>query len=303
MAAMALSARARWLVILFVVILDAIGLAHFGMHLSVAGLSSGIGALIVFSALAAVYTYWRPDERIANLAECAAQIISLFAACGAFSYLVTATALPLVDARLSAIDRALGFDWLAWFTWVHHHKLLNLVLIGSYFSAMPQIVLITCYLALSGQVEHTREIIWTMMLSLLLIIPISGLLPAESAWVYYDVTSMVDAVHMPDFTALRHGQLRDLDLRHLEGLITFPSFHATLAVIFVYVMRGRRVALTVAAVLNAVMLVSVLTAGGHYLVDVIAGIAVAAAAMWLTTQIEAMLQRRAQPAPIASAAE
>ena len=175
--------------------------------------------------------------------------------------------------------------------------------LGAYFSAMPQIVLITCYLALTGQAERTREIIWTMMLSLLVIIPISGLLPAESAWVYYDVTSMVNAAHMPDFTALRDGQLRNLDLRHLEGLITFPSFHATLAILFVYVTRGRRIALTVTALLNAVMLVSVLTAGGHYLVDVIAGIAVAAAAMWLTTQIEAMLQRRAHPAPIASAAE
>jgi membrane-associated phospholipid phosphatase len=44
------------------------------------------------------------------------------------------------------------------------------------------------------------------------------------------------------------------------------------------------------------------TEGGHFLVDVIAGAAVAAAALWLTAQIEALLDRR-QPAAAASPAE
>jgi membrane-associated phospholipid phosphatase len=296
------SARARWLVILLIIIVDGIGLVHFGMHLSLAGLSSGAGALIVFATLAAFYTYKRPDDRIVDVAHSAAQLIAVFAVSGAFSYLITATALPLIDEKLSAVDGALGFDWLRWFTWVNHHKLLNLILVAAYASAMPQLVIITCYLALSGQPERTREVIWTVMLSLLVIVPLSGLLPAESAWVYYGVTSLVDAVHMPDFTALRDGRLLVLDLRHLEGLITFPSFHATLAVLFIYVTRGRRIPLVIAAVINAVMLVSVLTVGGHYLIDVVAGVAVAAAAIWATAQIEAQLKQR-YPTAAASAAE
>lgn len=300
---MSLSARARWLVIVLILALDGLGLAHYGMRLALVGLASGAGALVVFAAIAAIYSYWRPDERIVDLAHCAAQLIALFAATGAFSYVVTAAGLPLANGAIAAADRALGFDWLSWFGWVEQHPALRLVLQIVYPSAIAQMVMIACYLSLGGQPERSRELVWTIMLSLLVIVPLSGLLPVESAWIYYGVGAFFDAASIADFDRLRSGQLHDLDLRQLQGIISFPSFHTSLGVLFAYVVRKRRLILLPAALLNVAMIVSVLTEGGHFLVDVIAGAGVAAAAIWATAHIEAMLRHAHPAAATASAAE
>lgn len=70
--------------------------------------------------------------------------------------------------------------------------------------------------------------------------------------------------------------LKPFLIEHPEGLVTFPSFHTALAVIFAYSMRGiRYIALPVYA-LNAMLILATLPQGGHYLVDVVAGLAVAA---------------------------
>ena len=299
---MSSSARARWLVILLIVILDGIGLAHDGLRLAPIGLASGAGALVVFGTLAAIYTYWRPDERIVDLAQCAAQLIALFAATGCFSYVVTATNLPLANDAIADADRALGFDWLRWFGWVEQHPALRLVLRLAYSSVTPQMVLIACYLSLTGQPARSREFVWTIMLSLLIIVPLSGLLPVESAWLYYNVGRFFDAASVADFDRLRLGQLHDIDLRQLQGIISFPSFHTCLGLLFAYVVRKRRSILTPVALLNTAMILAVLTEGGHFLVDMIAGAAVAAAAAWLATRIEALLDRR-RPAAATAPAE
>lgn len=299
---MSSNARARWLAIFLIVFLDGVGLARDGLHLAPIGLASGAAALCVFGALAAIYTYWRPDERIVDLAQCAAQLITLFAATGCFSYVVTAANVPLANDAVATADRALGFDWLRWFGWVEQHPTLRLALQLAYPSAIAQMVLIACYLSLTGQPARSRELVWTIMLSLLIIVPLSGLLPVESAWLYYNVGASFDAASVADFDRLRAGQLHDVDLRQLQGIISFPSFHTCLGLLFPYVVRKRRRVLLPVALLNAVMILAVPTEGGHFLVDVIAGAGVAAVAAWLAAQIDVLLDRR-QPAAATSPAE
>jgi len=66
--------------------------------------------------------------------------------------------------------------------------------------------------------------------------------------------------------------MRDIPLHRMQGLISIPSLHAAMAVLLVHAMRGTRL-LPVFAVLNVAMLVSTPLDGGHYLVDVLAGVA------------------------------
>jgi hypothetical protein len=279
----------RWLIIGALAAVDMAGLRLTNMHLEAEGLLKLGVALLALFAIGVVYTRWRPVERLADLAQTAAQLMAFFAAVGVFSYLVSASAAPLVDDTLAAADRAIGFDWPAWFSWVHDRWIVAFVLKAAYFSATPQLALIPIYLALSGQPQRNARLIWELMLSLALIVPLSGLLPAASAWVHYAVTDLIPAVHMPDFTALRSGTMREISLARMEGLITFPSFHTTLAVLFIAALRRHRLALAIGAVVNGLMLVSIPSEGGHYLVDVIAGAAVAAAAIWVAARIEARL--------------
>lgn len=294
---LSLSIRVRWFIILALAAADAAGLRLTGMHLEPSGVLKLGAALAAFSALALVYTRWRPRERLVDLAQTAAQLMAFFAAIGTASYLVTASALPLVDDALAAADRVTGFDWLHWFIWVHERRIVALVLKLAYVSATPQLALIPIYLALSGQAERNSRLIWELMLSLALIVPLSASFPAASAWVHYAVTDLIPAVHMPDFTALRSGTMREIDLSRMEGLITFPSFHTTLAVLFVAALRKHRLALVIGGVVNGLMLLSIPSEGGHYLVDVIAGALIAAvairAAAWIEQRLSAPMPRAA----------
>ncbi len=53
-----------------------------------------------------------------------------------------------------------------------------------------------------------------------------------------------------------------------------PSFHVMLALLLAYAVRHVRDEFPVTVVLNAVMIMSTSTQGGHYLADVIAGIVI-----------------------------
>lgn len=300
---MSRSERARWLVIAAVAAIDAVGLWRAGIVLGLSGLARVSAVLALLAGLAIFYARRRRDERILDLIHCAAQVIALFAVGGLFSYLLTTTSLPLVDDGLIRADRLLGFDWPTWLGWVWRHPALRDLLHVAYFSAMPQIVAITIYLSLSGQPERNAEFVWTMLSSILAVVIVSALLPAVGALAYYDATRFVQPVHLPDFMALREGRLHFVDLMQLEGLITFPSFHTTLGVLFVYVLRGRRGLFMAAAALNAAMILAVPIEGGHYLVDVIGGAAAGLAAIWVTARLELMLEASAPAAAPAVAGE
>jgi membrane-associated phospholipid phosphatase len=292
------SARMRWLIIVALVTVDAVGLTHSGMRLDALGLGRGVASILFLVALAAFYTFKRPDPRVVDLAHTGAQLLAFFAVSGVMSYLITSTTLPLVDQEFAAADHALGFDWPAWFAGLQQFPWLLVVLKLAYMSALTQLIAITVYLALSGQAERNAEFFWSIILSLLVILPISGLLPAAGAFAYYDVTRLTGGAPPPNFVieflAVRAGALHVLDLTRMEGLISFPSFHTALGVLFVYALRGRTIVFGSAALLNVLMILAVPSEGGHYLVDVISGAAVAALAIWGAHQIEARL--RALPA-------
>jgi membrane-associated phospholipid phosphatase len=98
--------------------------------------------------------------------------------------------------------------------------------------------------------------------------------------------------YIPALEALRAGTLDTLVWNKLEGIIQFPSFHAALAVIFTYAARHRWWTLIPFAALNALMLAATPPIGGHYLVDTLAGLAVAVVAI--------AVSRRLQPASVSA---
>jgi membrane-associated phospholipid phosphatase len=64
-------------------------------------------------------------------------------------------------------------------------------------------------------------------------------------------------------------------LDDLEGLITFPSFHTTNAILFAWALWPVRYLQVPILVLNALMVASTPTAGSHYFSDIVGGTAVA----------------------------
>ncbi len=91
---------------------------------------------------------------------------------------------------------------------------------------------------------------------------------------------------------IRAGLWTTLDFNKVDGIVTFPSFHAALAVVFPFAVRRVRWALTIMAPLNALMLLSTPTVGGHYLADTVAGVLLALISIALTTAIRRGIERK-----------
>lgn len=75
------------------------------------------------------------------------------------------------------------------------------------------------------------------------------------------------------FFDLRSNSAHVMPLDHPQGLVSMPSLHAADAVLLTYAVRHLRKLFPLSIVLNGTMIYSALFFGGHYLCDIIAGIA------------------------------
>ncbi len=120
------------------------------------------------------------------------------------------------------------------------------------------------------------------------IIPVAGPFSAFGniklpAACFSDVTAFAGTVQ---YLQLRNHALHSIDFTAISGLIAFPSYHATAAILLTYFMRRIPVLFICTAVINAAMIAAIPVVGGHYLIDVLAGIAVAAATIWIVERLD-----------------
>jgi membrane-associated phospholipid phosphatase len=74
---------------------------------------------------------------------------------------------------------------------------------------------------------------------------------------------------------LREGRFHDLNLFAPVGIISMPSFHATGAVLTAIALWPVRHLRWPVAIYESVMVAATVPMGAHYLVDVVAGVALA----------------------------
>lgn len=278
-------ANVLWIIIAVIVAIDAIWLPLSGITITL-GPAFLIG-LTTLAALHLVYTRARPHKRIAAFALTSLQLV-VFTVAGTFLvYLTVTSKFPLIDRYLVAADAVMGFHWLPFFNWVKDHPAADRAFGIAYDSAIFQIFVLLIVLNATGRLERAREFTWVFILTLLACVILAWLFPAESAWVYFGATDRVDAYHVADFTALRAGKMTEIILTKTNGLITFPSFHAALGLILIIASR-RTFLFSVFLPLNLMMIVSAITSGGHYLVDIIAGLALVPIAILMWWKLKRM---------------
>ena len=141
-------------------------------------------------------------------------------------------------------------------------------------------------LAFTGRHVWLRVYTLAFLFAALTTIAISAVLPAVGVWPHYglaggEAPTLVPTVSTswPVFFGLRDGSFRALVAVGSEGIITFPSLHAALAVVLIAavwpVARLRWAIFTV----NAVMLAATPIDGSHYFIDVWAGVVIAAVSL------------------------
>jgi membrane-associated phospholipid phosphatase len=229
------------------------------------------------------YRVWRADPRLASALNSTAQVVA-FAAVGApLSYLAASANLPLCDDVLDAIDRAVGLDWTAMLKWMNGAPATFIALRAVYLSLALQMTTVVLCLAFTGHLIWLRVYTLAFLLATLASIAVSALLPAVGVWPFYGLT-VTDSPHVlptvssswPVFYGLRDGTWRALVAVGAEGIITFPSLHAALAVIVAAALWQLARLRWLFVAINAAMLIATPIDGSHYFVDVLAGVGLAA---------------------------
>jgi hypothetical protein len=234
-------------------------------------------------------------RRMATAATMLALWLAWMFAGAVLSYLAASFAMPLQDAALSALDARMGFDWLQWHRFVESIPPLDNLLRIAYFSMLPQVVLSIFPLSHADRREEREHFWWSTMTAMIITCAVSGLLPALCAWDYYRTSQHLN-IHIPDLVALRDGTLGVVTITKLKGIVTFPSFHAAMAILLTYPYRSFR-AFPLVVAWNILMLLSIPKHGGHYLVDILAGILVAAVSIQVVRSLRSRAMARKRPAP------
>jgi hypothetical protein len=279
--------RELWIALALVAALDlawsrAIGLqvvgwvAPFRSLLPFLVLALGAAWLMRRRAGAAERPVDRLYRRTGGLAHDWALLTAFVVVVGPLSYLSATPGRPLMDTGLAALDAALGFDWPSW---LRLTRPVTPVLDLAYVSLFPQGAASVVLFALVGRSRRTAEMLAVGLVAALLTTAIAAVFPAEGAAVHFGLLDRARASWIPDLAGLRDGSLRVINIARMDGIVTFPSFHTALGVIFAYAHRGIRWVSPASLALNTLLVISVPSVGSHYLVDVIAGIAVATAAI------------------------
>ncbi|HVV39813.1 MAG TPA: phosphatase PAP2 family protein [Nitrobacter sp.] len=169
----------------------------------------------------------------------------------------------------------MGLDWLTWVRWVDRHPAIGGLLAAAYHTMPGQIALPVIVLAVVNRIEDLWIYLVSFALALLVTTIIGALLPALSHIAFVD---------RANFESLRFSGATPVDhlialrasgpvlLRgNLGSILSFPSFHATVAVLTPLMLMRYRYIVIPLAVLDLVMFCSTVTEGAHYGCDAIAG--------------------------------
>jgi hypothetical protein len=278
--------RALWTLILTISAFSLVVWAATGVGLKGLELLALLAVVAGLLAISAVYTRLRPDARLARLARGMAELCLLVFMIGSLSYSGATLAMPLRDDWLHAADQMLGFDWRYWLGVLDAHPRIHQILVVAYHSMLPQTVFLVVALAAVRAYHCLDRYLLSYGIAAVVTVAIATAMPALSPIVHLGITpsdhpNIVLAVPMEfqdQARALRDGSLRMIDLSGAQGLVTFPSFHTVSAVVLILAFSAVPYLRWPAFVLNGLMLVAIPIEGSHYIVDVIAGAALALAA-------------------------
>jgi hypothetical protein len=257
-------------------------------------------------AIGAYYTYIRANTTIAALFNGLGLAGIGVTGSGLASTLATYTgrSFPLADETLEAADRLIGFDWLAVLQFFDSHPYLDRIVSAAYGTIISQLPVIIVALALTHQTERLYRFLAAVNIALVITSIVAIFFPALGPYEFLHLSAAdhphIDLITADKMTApilwLRAAAFTAPVPDFTVGLISFPSFHAATAAIYIWAMWRTPVIRWFGLTLNGLMLIATPIQGSHYLVDVFAGLAVAAGAIVAAAWMLGRVRRARQPA-------
>lgn len=266
---------------------------------------AGLGYLFAAYAVASFYCWKRNMLRLAPALEAVSIGVLMTIPMLIASYLAASVAFPLVDHTLVRADEALGFKWNAFIDLIDANPLVATVLAKAYSSFAIQLLALPLILGATGRYER----VYVMMLSYGVMCYIgciaSTWFPAVGTYAFYgvalDQVANINAHYgyafLADFNAVRDQPAFAMSVANAAGIITFPSLHAAGALLCAWAAWDLKIARYPLAIWNIVMAASAISHGSHYLIDVVAGVALGAISIFMVKALLSFMQRKAWRTP------
>ena len=230
--------------------------------------------------------YWHEKGKV-HLREAAFTINWAFVMVACIPFLVAiagriGSAFPMQDSRFADLDQSIGVNVPSIMAFAERIGVANAVN-RTYMILSPFVVFAFLFPALTGKPLPARRFITSNLIAFAIGLPLFVLFPAAGPWSGYHFPPG------PDRFACEAGllQLRQAGayVFHPAGVVCFPSFHVIWAVLAAHTLWGFRWLRIPAAILASLIIVSTMTLGWHYFVDVLAGLIVASIAVVLSRRL------------------
>jgi hypothetical protein len=265
--------RKRWTIWLSSLTIFAVAVAwchHDGIVFDEKTIAAMLFAYVIVALVAELC---RITPQIGRFAVCLDGIGQLWIAAAAFAIIQYPAArlnFPLADTAIAAFDSALGFDWPRYADWVAVHPSLQALLDRVYHAY----AVLTPFLAFAVGLRNPRRLQCCLIANLigaLTCAVLAALLPAVGAAGYF-LPSAEWPSYVRSFLDARAGSVQTLNFSTIDGIEQFPSYHATMAILYAYGFMSlpRWAALPLVSFMG-LMMVSALSTGSHHLGDVLAG--------------------------------
>ena len=245
-----------------------------------------IAVAIVIVATMPLPLYWHEKGKL-HLRDAAFAIswAFLFTACIPFTVAIAARAgapMPLQDLRFAQLDQSMGISVPYIMAFADRLGVSNAIN-HTYVWLEPFLAISFLLPALTGKVLPARRFVTSNLIAFAIGLPLFLLLPAVGPWSGYHFPPGIDRY------ACEAGllQLRQPGpyIFHPAGVVCFPSFHVIWAILAAHTLWCFRWLRMPALLLAGLIILSTMTLGWHYFVDVLAGMVVAATAVMLSRSL------------------
>jgi len=262
-----------------------------GLSFALSSAITVLSCVLVFLAVSCFYRRLRPDPWISFGTEACAQLTLVLSLGIALSYPLATAGFPYSDALLNGVDRWMRLDWRSYLHFINDHATLAVLTWLAYRSMLFQFTVLALALVAASRIARLQQYILASGLALFLTLVVFTVMPASGIYNFLQIQPAEFANLSPIMTynqtqlldALRTGQQTVVD--QMQGLITFPSFHAVWAILFAWGFYPIKRLRFGAIMLNLFVIASTPIQGAHYFIDIIGGAAVAGAAIYAATRL------------------
>ena len=284
-------------VILATLIVAALSAPLVGVHWSSSGASAAALCLSVLLGASLRLRSFDRQNALATFSEVLALILLGGLANAALAMIALRSGAPMADSLLKWMDSLAGLSAQGLVSWMTDQGTSLEPLHIIYESSFPQLAVTVLLLPFLGRQLEAWRLCFLFLAALLTCALISFVLPAYGSFIDAAPSTIralpagAGTYAFESVAQFRATPVAELGLNDITGVITFPSFHTIMALITIQAWSWTRTLRLPILGWNLAVIFTTLPMGGHYYVDIAAGIVL----WWGWSSVAKAIVRRTEP--------